>query len=185
MLRPDSDWIKMKRIYSITLLVLLLIIATQHGEASATRYKKDLIAGRLAVASKTDKVKIYLVAVGDEGKLGRKIGCGDSLVAVTREIKSTSSPLKAALSELLALPREYAGDSRLNNFWVGRNLRLQSVSISRGTATIRIKGEGPFVAGICDEPRITEQIEATARQFPTVKRVKVFVNGRTLASAIR
>jgi spore germination protein GerM len=175
----------MKRIYSITLLALLLICSQQNGDANPASYKTGLTSGRLAVASQASKVKVYLVAVGDEGKTGRKIGCGDSLVPVTREIKPTPAPLKAALSELLSLPREYAADSRLNNFWVGRNLRVKSVSIRRGTATIYIVGEGPFVAGICDEPRITEQIEATAKQFPTVKRVKVFVNGRTLASAIR
>jgi spore germination protein GerM len=175
----------MKRIYSITLLVLLLICAQQASDANSTDFKTGLSAGSLAVASQISKVKVYLVAVGDEGKMGRKIGCGDSLVPVTREIKSTVAPLKAALSELLSLPREYAADSRLNNFWLGKNLRLKSVSIRRGTATIYIVGEGPFVAGICDEPRITSQIEATAKQFPTVKRVKVFVNGRTLAYAIR
>ncbi|HEY0323396.1 MAG TPA: GerMN domain-containing protein [Pyrinomonadaceae bacterium] len=175
----------MKRIYSITLLALLLIGAQQTGDASSTFHKSGLTAGRPASSAKVKTVKVYLVVVGDEGKMGRKIGCGDSLVAVTREIKPTVAPLKAALSELLALPREYAGDSRLNNFWVGRNLRVKSVSIRNGTATIYIVGEGPFVAGVCDEPRITSQIEATAKQFPTVRRVKVFVNGRTLANAIR
>jgi hypothetical protein len=42
-----------------------------------------------------------------------------------------------------------------------------------------------FVAGACDQPRIVEQIEATARQFPTVKRVRVFLGKQTLAAAIR
>jgi spore germination protein GerM len=160
----------MKRIYLITLLALLLTGASQTGAAFSTQARS---------------VKVYLVAVGDDGKMGRKIGCGDSLVPVTRSIKATGAPLKAALSELLSLPREYPADSRLGNFWVGSNLRLRSVSIQRGTATIHIIGEGPFVAGVCDEPRITSQIEATARQFPTVKRVRVFVNGRTLRDAIR
>jgi hypothetical protein len=41
------------------------------------------------------------------------------------------------------------------------------------------------VAGVCDQPRIESQIEETAKQFPNVRRVRVFVNGRTLASAIR
>jgi spore germination protein GerM len=171
----------MKRIYSITLLALLLIGAPTPGDANPTMGE----AGRRLRSSQTRTVKVYLVAVGDEGKAGRKIGCGDSLVPVTRAINPTAAPLRAALLELLALPHEYAADSRLNNFWVGDNLRLKSVSIRRGTATIYIVGEGPRVAGICDVPRITEQIEATAKQFPTVKRVKVFVNGRTLASAIR
>lgn len=159
----------MKRIYSITLLLLLLACAPQAGDA---RY------------SQARSVKVYLVAVDDGGKLGRKIGCGDSLVPVTRRVKATGAPLKAALEELLSLPRQYAEDSRLNNFWVGNGLRLKSVVLRGGTATIHITGEGPFVAGICDEPRITSQIEATARQFPTVKRVRVFVNGRTLRDAI-
>jgi spore germination protein GerM len=159
----------MKKIYAITLLVLMLIGAQQTGDAASMKARS---------------VKVYLVAVGDEGKMGRKIGCGDSLVPVTRSIKATSAPLRAALQELLSLPREYSGDSRLSNFWVGNNLRLKSVSLRRGTATIHIIGEGPFVAGICDEPRITSQIEATARQFPTVRRVRVFVNGRTLRDAI-
>src|SRR3954469_3994201 len=102
----------MKRIYSITLLVLLLIGAQQTGDASSTRHTSGLTAVRTAGSAKARTVKVYLVAVGDEGKMGRKIGCGDSLVAVTREIKPTVAPLKAALLELLALPREYAGDSR-------------------------------------------------------------------------
>jgi len=72
----------------------------------------------------------------------------------------------------------------LQNFWKGRDLKVKSVSIRRGTATIHISGE-VFVAGICDQPRIESQIEETARQFPNVKRVKVFIGKRTLADAIR
>lgn len=129
-------------------------------------------------------IKVYLVAVGDDGRSGKKIGCGDSLVAVTRTIKKTTAPLTAALSELLSTPSQSDATPALENFWKGRNLTVQSVSISNGTATIRLSGE-VFVAGICDEPRIQSQIEATARQFPTVKRVKVFMGKRTLADAIR
>jgi spore germination protein GerM len=128
-------------------------------------------------------VKIYLVAVGDNGKKGRKIGCEDSLVAITRKVKSTGEPLKAAIEELLAIPHEYSKE--LGNYWWGKNLKVKSLAIADGVATIHISGEGPFVAGVCDEPRITEQIEETAKQFPTVKKVKVFVNDRTLAEAIR
>ena len=130
-----------------------------------------------------DEVKVYLVAVNDNGKKGKKIGCEDSLIPVTRKIKPTDSPLKAAIEELLAVPHEYSKE--LGNYWWGKNLKLKSVSITDGAAAIHISGEGPFVAGICDEPRITEQIEETARQFPTVKSVKVYVNDRPLKEAIR
>jgi uncharacterized protein DUF3828/sporulation and spore germination protein len=129
-------------------------------------------------------VKIYLVAIGDDGKTGKKIGCNDSLVPVTRTIKKTRAPLTAALRELLLTPSQSDGPAKLENFWKGRNLAIKSVSIRNGIATIRISGE-VFVAGICDEPRIQSQIGETAMQFPTVKSVQVFVGKRTLADAIR
>lgn len=135
-------------------------------------------------AERSVGVKVYLVAVGDDGKTGKKIGCGDSLVSVTRTIKKTVAPLKATLQELLSTPPETGENPKLQNFWKGRNLRVRSVSISNHTATIHILGE-VFVAGICDQPRIESQIEETARQFPSVKRVKVFIGRRTLRDAIR
>jgi hypothetical protein len=130
----------------------------------------------------TREVKVYLVAVGDAGKSGRKIGCDDSLVPVTRTVRADAAPLRAAVGELLSVPHEYEGG--LGNYWFGENLRVSGVTLGGGTATIRITGR-LFVAGVCDEPRIEEQIRETARQFPGVRRVKVFVNGRTLASVIR
>jgi len=131
-------------------------------------------------------IKIYLVAVGDDGKTGKKIGCGDSLIAVTRTVKKTAAPLTAAIRELLQTPQHPGvdGSPNLENFWKGRNLKVRSVSIVNRTATIRLSG-ALSVAGVCDEPRIESQIDATARQFPTVKRVKVFIGKQTLAAAIR
>ena len=121
---------------------------------------------------------IYLVAVGDKGEKGIKIGCDDSLVGVIRKIKPTVAPLKAAIEELLATPREYSKE--LGNYWQGKDLKLKSVTITDGVATIHISGEGPFVGGVCDEPRITEQMEKTAMQFSSVNSVKVFVNDKPL-----
>ena len=129
-------------------------------------------------------IKIYLVAVGDDGKTGKKIGCGDSLIAVTRSIKKTGAPLTAAIRELLVTPQHPDGSSNLENFWKGRDLKVRSVSLVNRTATIRLSGK-VSVAGVCDEPRIESQIEATALQFPTVKRVKVFIGNQKLADAIR
>jgi spore germination protein GerM len=132
--------------------------------------------------SKTMKIKVYLVALEDKGKTGKKIGCDDSLVPVTRKVAKTTGTLKAAIVELLAIPNEY--NDKLRNFWGGNDLKVKSVSIKKGTATINLTGEGPSVAGVCDEPRITTQIEETAKQFSSVKKVKVFVNGKTLQSVI-
>lgn len=181
-----------------TLAVTLLLIAvssstlTQTMGARFNHIQPGTISAEVSAAKeatpvqKTQEVKVYLVVVGDDGYSGKRIGCGDSLVAVTRTINKSTTPLKAALEELLAMPRETKRDlpkEDLGNYVFGPDLKLSSVSISKGTATIRFSG-AISVAGICDEPRITEQIEATAKQFPTVKRVKVFVGNRTLRYAI-
>lgn len=129
------------------------------------------------------RVKVYLVALGDNGKTGKKIGCEDSLVPVTRSVNKTAAPLTAALTELLTTAQHPTEDPKLENFWKGRNLRIKSVSIRNKMATIHISGE-VAVAGVCDVPRIESQIEETARQFPNVKRVKVFIGRRTLRDAI-
>jgi sporulation and spore germination protein len=141
------------------------------------------VAGAHAQAKPTD-VKIFLVAVGDNGQHGTHIGCDDSLVAVSRPVDAGAAPLEAAIRALLAAPDETAGTLALENFWKGTDLALASVAIAKGTATIRITGH-LSVAGVCDEPRISGQIDATARQFSNVKRVRVFVNGRPLAEVIR
>jgi hypothetical protein len=134
-------------------------------------------------ARNSQPIKIYLVALGDNGKTGKKIGCDDSLIAVTRNIQKTSSPLTAAIAELLLAPKHTEGSPNLENLWKG-NRTVRSVSLVNGTATIRISGQR-FVTGVCDEPRILSQIEATARQFRTVKNVRVFLGKQTLEDAIR
>jgi hypothetical protein len=168
-----------------------LLLSVRYGgdtrEVSTLVYQSlrgaySLKGWEVAGVASAREVKVYLVAVGDEGKRGRKIGCDDSLVPITRTVEAGVAPLKAAVSELLSVPHEYEGG--LGNYWFGENLKVSGVSLAGGTATIRITGR-LFVAGVCDEPRIEEQIKETARQFPEVRRVRVFVNGRALARAIR
>jgi hypothetical protein len=128
------------------------------------------------------EVKVYLIALDDNGRRGKRVGCNDSLVPVTRTVSAAAVPLKAAVEELLSLPREYEGG--LGNYWFGENLRVESVQLRSGVATIRLRGK-VYVAGVCDEPRIEGQIRETARQFRGVRSVRVFVNGRRLADVIR
>ena len=92
------------------------------------------------------------------------------------------APLKAAVEELLALPRENEGG--LGNYWFGENLRVQSAAVRAGVATIHIRGR-VFIAGVCDAPRIEGQIRETARQFRGVRTVRVYVNGQRLADVLR
>lgn len=155
-------------------MVLLVTLFMAFGSISSIGFAQ----------SGTTEVKIYLVALGDNGKNGKKVGCEDSLVPVTRKVPATAAPLKAAILELLADrdPDKKEIDLNLGNYW--RGMQLKSVSIEKGTALIHLTGETPRVAGICDYPRITEQIIETAKQFPTVKKVKVFINGKPMDKVI-
>jgi hypothetical protein len=160
----------MKRLFAAGLALLSAAALAVPAPAAAQRGRR------------TREVKVFLVALDDNGRRGRRVGCGDSLVAVTRTVRDDGAPLKAAVKELLTTPREFEGG--LGNYWFGENLRVQSATLRGGVATIHIRGQ-VAVAGICDEPRIEGQIRETARQFRGVRTVKVFVNGQRLADAIR
>lgn len=126
------------------------------------------------------RVQIYLVKLEDNGKLGRPTGCADedSLVAVPRNVPSTSAILKTALEELFAFK-----DISFNGsgyYSAVSDLQLEKVSVEAGTAKIYVKGT---TGGICDDPRVEDQITETARQFSTVKHVEIWMNGVPLAEA--
>jgi spore germination protein GerM len=136
-------------------------------------------AGR-AEAEAATEVKLFLIAVDDAGRTGKKIGCDDSVVAVTRDLPPTRTPLRAALEELLRIPRIYGSNPELYNSLSQSQLKLKSVSVRRGVARLSFAGR-LVTGGVCDNPRVQAQIEETALQFPTVKKVKVFINGLPLS----
>jgi len=128
-------------------------------------------------------VQMFLVAVGDNGQSGEMIGCGDSLVPVQIEIAPSQGVLRASLERLLALKDQYYGQSGLYNALYQSDLQLQGVTLEAGKAVIDLTGT-LTLAGECDNPRVAAQLEATARQFPTVTAVSIYLNGRTLAEAL-
>ncbi|HEX9076552.1 MAG TPA: GerMN domain-containing protein [Anaerolineae bacterium] len=124
----------------------------------------------------TMKVKLFFVALNDNGKSGKMIGCQDSIVAVDRVIPATSAPLTAALKELFSIRDRYYGQSGLYNALSQSNIKVSGVAITNGRATINLTGSFSS-AGVCDDPRLVAQIRQTALQFPTVGDVAIFING--------
>ncbi len=134
-------------------------------------------------AAGTTRVQLYFVAIDDNGKSGKKIGCNDSLVAVDREVPATSAPLTTALNELFLLKDRFYGQSGLYNALYQSKLKIESVTIVDGKATIKLAGS-LILNGVCDNPRVEAQIEQVALQFSTVKSVAVFLNNIPLQQAL-
>jgi sporulation and spore germination protein len=129
-------------------------------------------------------VKIFLVLVNDDGRRGERFGCNDSIVAVDRAVAPTATPLRAALQALLDDRKDSDPTSgEVYNVFYASTLTLESATIDNGKAVVRLNGQ-INQRGICDAPRVQTQLEKTARQFPAVSSVEVFVGGRPLADVL-
>ncbi|MDZ7660318.1 GerMN domain-containing protein [Fodinibius sp.] len=123
-----------------------------------------------------DSVDVFLVDV-EAAEEGEGIGCGDEMVAISRDIEPTAGVLMAALTELFSITEdEYEG---YYNALENSDLGVESASVEDGVATVYIEGE-VSVGGVCDEPRFEEQIRQTVLQFSTVESARIFVNGTPL-----
>ena len=128
-------------------------------------------------------VKVFLIAIEDNGQSGTLVGCGDSAIPVTVTIPRTQGVLKAALQKLLSIKEQSYGESGLYNALYQSDLELQSVTIEQGTAIIHLTGT-LMLGGVCDNPRVEAQIEETALQFSTVSNVSVFLNDTPLEEVL-
>lgn len=126
-------------------------------------------------ASTEQTVKIFLIALEDNGQSGTRVGCGDSAIPVTVTIPKTQGVLRAALKKLLSAKKQFYGESGYYNALYQSDLQVAKVTIEQGKAIIHLTGT-IMLGGTCDAPRLEAQIEQTALQFSTVSDVAVFVN---------
>ena len=128
-------------------------------------------------------VKVFLIALEDNGQSGTLVGCGDSAIPVTVTIPRTQGVLRAALKKLLSIKQQSYGESGLYNALYQSDLQLKSVTIDQGKAIIHLTGT-LMLGGVCDNPRVKAQIEQTALQFSTVSDVAVFINDTPLEEVL-
>lgn len=137
----------------------------------------------LSATAAPQTVKVFLIAIDDNGQSGTLVGCGDSAIPVTVTIPRTQGVLKAALQKLLSIKEQSYGESGLYNALYQSDLALRSVTIDQGTAIIHLTGT-LMLGGVCDNPRVEAQLEETALQFSTVSNVSVFLNDTLLEEVL-
>lgn len=136
-----------------------------------------------AASPTQNMVRIFLIALDDNGQTGFPVGCGDSVIPVQVEIPPTQEVLKDALVELLSIKDQYYGQSGLYNALYQSDLQVESVSIQDGKATVYLTGT-LMMGGVCDTPRVQAQLEYTVLQFLSVTEADIFINGQSLADAL-
>ncbi len=127
--------------------------------------------------SKEISVNIYLVAYEGSNLSGKTIGCNDILAPITKNVLVENNGVESALNELLITK----DSEELKNFVKGPSLLVYQVTIANGIADVYLKGDF-HISGVCDIPRIKEQLYETAKQFSEIKKVKIYINDKTLES---
>lgn len=123
---------------------------------------------------KTSKSKLYF----NNNKLDPEISC-NKVFAVERIIASTSTPAAATIRLLLGgtTASEYAKGYSTN---INMGVKLQKLTVETGTAYADFDGRLEYqVGGSCRVASISAQITETLKQFPTVKKAVISINGRT------
>jgi len=157
----------MKKLFSVLLSIgiltaCILLIISKCSKTDPDE-PKDLTAN------------IYLVAPIGSQLTGKTIGCGDILVAESKNIQFEKTPLEAILTELFARN----STNELYNYVKSPNLILYQVTIANGNADIYLKGDFA-ITSVCDSARIKEQLYETANQFPDIKKINFYINTQTL-----
>lgn len=160
----------------IVLGVLWYSYSTKSASMLATTTPITIATSTPIINNVTTSVKIALLDI--EGTSNGKVrGCGDKVVLVDRTVASTTAPLTAALTELFSI-----GTTTVSGWFnfidrTNETLHFDHVTIASSTANVYLTGKLSGLAGVCDDPRASIQIEETALQFATVSKVKFFLNG--------
>lgn len=127
--------------------------------------------------------KIYMVAINDNGKRGKRIGCGDSLVPVKWQTVRPNR-LIDVYQDIVGVQGYDFGDG-LNNPLAESKLSVVTATVD-DSGTARIYLSGAFsVSGRCDAERVRAQLEQPAYQFGGVRKVLVYINNILLSDVIR
>lgn len=177
-----------------TLLIAALLAACTTGQATAPPpptaaptpqpTPEPTAAPTVEPAPGDTNYDVYLVAVDDGGASGPAIGCGDSLVAVTRGLAPADDDLaRVALSDLLSMPDQYLGESGLYNALYQSDLTIESFSVEGSTAVVALSGE-LRMGGECDTPRVEAQLRQTITGVQGIDSAEITLNGQPLANVL-
>jgi hypothetical protein len=108
---------------------------------------------------------------------GGPVGCGDSAIGVGSGVSmkgDSDDILQAALQKLLSYDEKYVAG--LYNPLYLSTIKVNSVSISNGLATVNLRGKYRPSGDECDNLRVKAQVWLTVRQFKEVEATNIYLN---------
>lgn len=164
-----------KKFLPVAVLLVVAIGLTGCG-------KKETIYINTNEGVKTSSVTAYMIAEGDKGKQGKKIGCDDSLVPLAvgvaeYPVADVVSSVKSAFFGLSSVKDSDLAEKKLSNPLKQSQVKLDDVMINaKGETEIKLSGAFTF-SGTCDAPRQRAQIEELITKASLGTPVKLFFNG--------
>lgn len=150
------------------------------AESSATQQSS---MGPGSEAPRRATLTLFYVAVGDAGKSGPEIGCGDSLVATETGPEEFVNQIEAAMMALLAEDDAELGESGLRNALAASELRYLSSQVDDDVVSVELSGTISS-GGSCDTPRMIEQLRYTAMTAAGTSDAKIFVDGKVIEEVL-
>lgn len=149
--------------------------STKSASMLATTTPITIATSTPIIGNATTTIQIAVLDV--EGTTnGKSRGC-DKVVMLNRTVATTTAPLTAALKELFSISTTSVKGWFNYIDRTNETLNFDHVNIASSTANVYLTGALSGLAGVCDDPRASIQIEETALQFGTVSKVKLFLNG--------
>lgn len=130
------------------------------------------------------KTNLYLISARGLASGAEPVGCGDFVSPLPVSIPETTEPLKDTFEKLLTFdPQKEYGSDTFTSPVAKMGLKFDGATIVGGTAKINLSGNFSL-SGVCESPRIQAQLEKTALQFNTIKKVEIYINGKMLSSLL-
>ncbi len=150
----------MKPLFNVAAVIGILLLASAQGSISSAPQRK--VADR-------KEVKVYLYH--DPGEV-------IDLAPVTRSVNA-AAPARPAIEALLKGPTAAERRSGFGPLASAREFRIGSLKISRGTARVNFVTTRRWAGwpGDLAPVRFKTAVELTLKQFPSVQRVIVSLNG--------
>lgn len=157
--------------FAILILVLLFLSIYTLGFVVGKRTTVSSSTANVTPTPQLSKKNIYFIMLNDNGKTGKAVGCGDSVVPVARNDDS----VLAALRDLFNQHTQTFGTEKLYNALYQSALTVDRLLVSDEVASVYLTGTYRL-GGVCDGPRFEAQIRETVMQVSTVKDVKIYLN---------